>query len=102
MSDQHWYVSEYEGFEIHVLTIPRDSPESPSPCGSHGYTFVGYVCHPGDASPGPDHTVQFHADGNDVFENADEALREGRGVGRSIIDGTHADLSVLPLVTRHT
>jgi hypothetical protein len=46
--------------------------------------------------------VQFHADGNDVFENADEALREGRGVGRSIIDGTHADLSVLPLVTRHT
>ena len=30
---------------------------------------------------------------------ADEALDEGMHVGRTIVDGTHPDLTVLPLVT---
>ena len=41
----------------------------------------------------------FHADGDDSFHSPEEAMQEAVHVGRSIIDGTHPDLSVLSLVT---
>ncbi len=82
----------YEGFEIHVLP-------SPSPLDRTRYTYTGYVCHPGADPALPGHTVPFHADGDERFRNPEQAIEEALCVGRSIIDGTHPDLSVLSLVT---
>ncbi|AOK03815.1 hypothetical protein LGM90_01095 [Burkholderia sp. AU28942] len=83
---------DYEGFEIHV--VPGLVPGSDA-----RYTYTGYVCHPGVNPALPDHAVPFHADGEESFANADDAIREAVHVGKSIIDGTHPDLSVLSLVT---
>ena len=95
MSDQPAPPQElYEGFEIHVL---------PSPIRANGvdstrYTYTGYVCHPGANPALPGHVVPFHADGDDSFHSP-EAAMEAVHVARSIVDGTHPDLSVLSLVT---
>ena len=42
-----------------------------------------------------------HADGDDAFKTADDAVQDARHIGRSIVDGTHPDLSVLQLVSHH-
>lgn len=104
MSDENapWQVVEYEGFEIHAAPCSKDPHESephrpPGPPGP--YTYVGYVCHPGADPAIPGHAVPFHADGEETFATREDALAEAIHIGRSIVDGTHPDLSVLPLVT---
>ncbi|MFL9962699.1 hypothetical protein PQR02_16710 [Paraburkholderia sediminicola] len=103
MADEtaHWQVVEYEGFEIHVSPVPKNAPDAanPSAAADNRYTYLGYVCHPGADPAIPGHAVPFHADGEESFAGEDEALYEAVHVGRSIIDGTHPDLTVLPLVT---
>ncbi|WGS50930.1 hypothetical protein LFL96_05340 [Paraburkholderia sp. D15] len=115
MADQTlpWQSVAYEGFEIHVAAFvahpPGESgrsaqmtthPAAPSAGGATDrYTYVGYVCHPGANPAIPGHAVPFHADGEESFASDDEAIHEGVHVGRSIVDGTHPDLTVLPLVT---
>ncbi|WP_176049310.1 hypothetical protein [Burkholderia sp. BCC1644] len=83
---------DYEGFEIHV--VPAAVPGSDT-----RYTYTGYVCHPGANPALPGHAVPFHADGEESFTSLDEAVHEAVHIGKSIIDGTHPDLSVLSLVT---
>lgn len=103
MADQTapWQVVEYEGFEIHASPVPTNPPDPahPSAATDKRCTYVGYVCHPGADPAIPGHAVPFHADGEESFANADEALAEAVHVGRSIIEGTHPDLTVLGLVT---
>ena len=96
-----WQMVEYEGFEIHVSPQPKNPPNAanPSAVADNRYTYVGYVCHPGADPTIPGHAVPFHADGEESFAGEDAALYEGVHVGRSIVDGTHPDLTVLPLVT---
>jgi hypothetical protein len=96
-----WQKVDYEGFEIHVAPLPTNPPgEANAPNATNSrYTYVGYVCHPGADPAIPGHTVPFHADGEESFKSHDDALYEGVHVGRSIVDGTHPDLTVLPLVT---
>ncbi|MFM0718094.1 hypothetical protein PQQ53_13800 [Paraburkholderia strydomiana] len=96
-----WQMVEYEGFEIHVALLPKTPPDEtrPSAAADNRYTYVGYVCHPGADPAIPGHAVAFHADGEESFAGKDDALYEGVHVGRSIVDGTHPDLTVLPLVT---
>ncbi|APR36449.1 hypothetical protein [Paraburkholderia sp. SOS3] len=97
----------YEGFEIHVSTRLKRSTDRSNGAGFASadareparYTYIGYVCHPGATVALPGHTVPFHADGDDAFATAQDAYAEALNVGRSIIDGTHPDLSVLSLVT---
>lgn len=103
MSEENlrWHMIEYEGFEIHVATAgkePAAGHRQPAAPGG-GYTYVGYVCHPGADPKLPGHAVPFHADGDETFQSEKVAWDEGIHVGRSIVDGTHPDLSVLPLVT---
>ncbi|MFM0292891.1 MULTISPECIES: hypothetical protein [Paraburkholderia] len=96
-----WQMVEYEGFEIHVAPRPKNPPSEGHAPGAadNRYTYVGYVCHPGADPTIPGHAVPFHADGEESFAGEDEALYEGVHVGRSIVEGTHPDLTVLPLVT---
>ena len=86
-----WQTVDYEGFEIHLAPSLKD--------GSARYTYIGYVCHPGANANLPGHTVPFHADGEESFKTLDDATYEAIHVGKSIIEGTHPDLSVLSLVT---
>lgn len=98
-----WQMAEYEGFEIHVAPRMKGDDESKrerSPTSGERYTYVGYVCHPGADPKLPGHTVPFHADADETFASAEAAWDEGVHVGRTIVDGTHPDLTVLPLVTR--
>ena len=97
--DAQWQMVEYEGFEIHVAPYAKAPSENKPGEAADRYTYIGYVCHPGADPKLPGHAVPFHADGEDAFASADEALFEGVHVGRSIVDGTHPDLIVLPLVT---
>ncbi|KGS09137.1 hypothetical protein [Burkholderia pseudomallei] len=83
---------DYEGFEIHVSPTPTHTD-------ANRYAYAGYVCHPGADPRLPGHTVPFHADGEESFRSVGEALDEAVSIGRSIVDGTHPDLSVLSLVT---
>lgn len=98
----HWQTTEYEGFEIHVATPAKTeaqaSEHQPTPSVG-GYTYIGYVCHPGADPKLPGHAVPFHSDGDDAFPTEEAARDEAVHVGRSIVDGTHPDLTVLPLVT---
>jgi hypothetical protein len=96
-----WQMVEYEGFEIHVAPLPKDPPGAAGTAKSAAsrYTYIGHVCHPGADPAKPGHAVPFHADGEESFASADDARHEGIHVGRSIVDGTHPDLTVLPLVT---
>ena len=55
--------------------------------------------YPGADPKAPGHTVTFHADGEESFKTLDDATYEAVHVGKSIIEGTHPDLSVLSLVT---
>lgn len=99
--DALWQMTQYEGFEIHVAPLSRDEAERmPMPgAAASSYTYIGYVCHPGADPKLPGHAVPFHADGDVGFASAAEALDEGMHIGRTIVDGTHPDLTVLPLVT---
>lgn len=97
--DALWQMTQYEGFEIHVAPLHREPEEHEPPAVGKGYTYVGYVCHPGADPKLPGHAVPFHADGDVCYESAANALDEGMHVGRTIVDGTHPDLIVLPLVT---
>jgi hypothetical protein len=94
MSDETpaWQMIEYEGFEIHVSPRPKQPDE-------RRYSYLGYVCHPGADPAIPGHVVPFHADGEESFASLEDARYEAVHAGRSIIDGTHPDLSVLALVT---
>ena len=96
-----WQTVEYEGFEIHVAPLPKNPPGDghPSNAADSRYTYVGYVCHPGADPSIPGHAVPFHADGEESFANGDDAVHEAVHVGRSIVEGTHPDLTVLPLIT---
>jgi len=97
----------YEGFEIHVSTRLKRSTDRSNGAGfapadarePARYTYIGYVCHPGATVALPGHTVPFHADGEESFKTFDDALYESVHIGKSIVDGTHPDLSVLSLVT---
>jgi hypothetical protein len=103
MSDElaQWHVFEYEGFEIHVLPQLYENPQPlPHRAGAR-YAYIGHVCRHGAHANMPGEAVHFHADGDDILKTADEALQDGRRIGRSIIDGTHPDLSILPLVSHH-
>jgi hypothetical protein len=97
--DALWQMTQYEGFEVHVAPLLREFEESTSPAPQPPYTYIGYVCHPGADPKLPGHAVTFHADGDVGFASAADALDEGMHVGRTIVDGTHPDLTVLPLVT---
>ncbi|MGF6940200.1 hypothetical protein OKW41_009362 [Paraburkholderia sp. UCT70] len=106
MADQtaSWQTVRYEGFEIHVSAVAKDPPDpahaADAAAKNSRYTYLGYVCHPGANPQLPGHAVPFHADGEESFASLDDALYEAVHVGRSIVDGTHPDLTVLPLVTR--
>ncbi|GLU35244.1 hypothetical protein WKR88_05695 [Trinickia caryophylli] len=111
MSDDagQWRMAEYEGFEVHVsahVHTPEPPPGHGKPAPStrtvttgNRYTYAGYVCHPGADPKLPGHAVPFHADGEESFGSEAAAWKEGMHVGRTIVDGTHPDLTVLPLVT---
>ncbi|MGF6768777.1 hypothetical protein P3T18_001247 [Paraburkholderia sp. GAS199] len=96
-----WQMVEYEGFEIHVAPLPMQPLDETRPVATTDgrYTYIGYVCHPGANPHIPGHAVAFHADGEESFAGKDEALYEAVHIGRSIVEGTHPDLTVLPLVT---
>ncbi|HZZ11725.1 MAG TPA: hypothetical protein VFE79_13640 [Paraburkholderia sp.] len=96
-----WQTVDYEGFEIHVATLAKNPPSESFTAAQATvrYTYVGYVCHPGADPAIPGHSVPFHADGEESFASLHEAHYEAVHVGRSIIEGTHPDLTVLPLVT---
>ncbi|PMS18786.1 hypothetical protein C0Z18_15735 [Trinickia dabaoshanensis] len=97
--DALWQMTQYEGFEVHVAPLTREPGENtPLPAGQT-FTYIGYVCHPGADPKLPGHAVPFHADGDVGFASPADALDEGMHVGRTIVDGTHPDLTVLPLVT---
>ena len=83
---------DYEGFEIHVSATLADE-------GANRYSYTAYVCHPGANPAKPGQTVAYHADGDETWRSEQDATEEAVHVGRSIIDGTHPDLSVLSLVT---
>jgi hypothetical protein len=101
--NDRWRMAEYEGFEIHVAPLVKghesETEQQRVPTPDDRYTYVGYVCHPGADPKLPGHTVPFHADGEETFASADAAWDEGLHVGRTIVDGTHPDLTVLSLVT---
>jgi len=106
MSDESltWRMIEYEGFEIHVATRALEheaasAVSGSSPASARSYTYIGYVCHPGADPKLPGHAIPFHADGEETFETEAAAWEEAVHIGRSIVDGTHPDLTVLPLVT---
>lgn len=82
----------HEGFEIHITAAPIEESAT-------RFTYTAYICHPGANTSLPGHTVHYHADGEETFRTEQEAIEEAAHVGRSIIDGTHPDLSVLSLVT---
>jgi hypothetical protein len=97
--DALWQMTQYEGFEIHVAPLTREPEGGAPPPAGQAYTYIGYVCHPGADPKLPGHAVPFHADGDVGFARAADALDKGMHVGRTIVDGTHPDLTVLPLVT---
>ena len=94
-----WRVFDYEGFEIHVLPMVKPTPEHAPPRTVDRFIYIGYVCRPGADADVPGEAVHFHADGDDEYKTAQEAVDDARHIGKSIVDGTHPDLSVLPLVS---
>ena len=99
-----WRVFEYEGFDIHVQAQLKPMPAHAAPQASDRYVYIGFICRHGVSGEHADlagEAVHFHAGGDDEFKSADEAVQEARHIGRSIIDGTHPDISVLPLVSHH-
>jgi hypothetical protein len=98
-----WRVFEYEGFDIHVLPQLKlklePMPAHAAPQGNDRYVYIGFICRHGAHAEAPGETLPFHASGDDEFKSADDAVQEARHIGRSIIDGTHPDISVLPLVS---
>ncbi|SAK59558.1 hypothetical protein AWB80_02500 [Caballeronia pedi] len=96
-----WHVFDYEGFEIHVLPQLKPTPEHAQQSKVDRYVYVGHVCRPGANANTPGEAVHFHADGEDAYKSAQDAVDDARHIGKSIVDGTHPDLSVLPLVSHH-
>jgi hypothetical protein len=118
--DVRWRMAAYEGFEIHAAPLAKHHENERAQTGRQNernerddwderekrklelgerYTYIGYVCHPGVDPKLPGHSIFFHADGEDSFPSADAAWEEALHVGRTIVDGTHPDLTVLSLVT---
>ncbi|WP_175940733.1 hypothetical protein [Caballeronia sp. BCC1704] len=91
-----WHVFEYEGFDIHVL--PQLKPGSEP---AQRYAFIGHVCLHGANADVPGEAVHFHSDGDDAYKTAADALDDARHIGKSIVDGTHPDWSVLSIVSHH-
>ncbi|SAK69381.1 hypothetical protein AWB79_03689 [Caballeronia hypogeia] len=96
-----WHVFDYEGFEVHVLPQLKPTPEHAPPRNVDRYVYIGHVCRPGANADTPGEAVHFHADGEDEYKTAQDAVDDARHIGRSIVDGTHPDLSVLALVSHH-
>jgi hypothetical protein len=96
-----WHVYDYEGFEIHVLPQLKPIPEHAPPRSIDYFVYIGHVCRHGAHAEEPFEAVHFHADGDDAYRSAEDAVAEARHVGKSIVDGTHPDLSVLPIVSHH-
>jgi hypothetical protein len=96
-----WHVFDHEGFEIHVLPQLKATPEHAQAAATDRFVYVGHVCRHGAHAELPGEAVHFHADGDDAFARAQDAIEEARHIGRAIIDGTHPDLSVLPLLPHH-
>jgi hypothetical protein len=96
-----WHVFEYEGFEIHVLPQLKAIPEHAPPRNAERYVYIGHVCRHGANADTPGEAVHFHADGDDEYKSAHDAVEDARHIGKSIIDGTHPDLSVLSIVSHH-
>jgi hypothetical protein len=96
-----WHVFGYEGFEIHVLPQLKPAHEHAPPRTAERFVYVGHVCRPGADAGLPGEAVHFHADGDDEYRTAPDAVEEARHIGKSIVDGTHPDLSVLALVSHH-
>ena len=98
-----WRVFDYEGFDIHVLPQLKlePMPAHAAQLASARYVYIGFVCRHGAHAIAPGEALQFHAGGDDEFKSEDDAVQEARHIGRSIIDGTHPDISVLPLVSHH-
>ncbi|WP_250515665.1 hypothetical protein [Caballeronia sp. INDeC2] len=95
-----WHVFDYEGFEIHVQPQLKPTPEQhAAPGKADRYVYIGHVCRPGANAAIPGEAVHFHADGEDAYKSAQDAVDDARHIGKSIVDGTHPDLSVLPLVS---
>ncbi|MDR5857167.1 hypothetical protein P9239_03580 [Caballeronia sp. LZ062] len=91
-----WHVFEYEGFDIHVLPQLKPGPEY-----ARRYCFIGHVCLHGTNADMPGEVVHFHSDGDDEYKTAEDAVDDARHIGKSIVDGTHPDLSVLSIVSHH-
>lgn len=96
-----WHVFQHEGFEIHVLPQVKPTPEHAPPRAVDRYVYIDYVCRPGAQPNDPSEAVHFHADGDDEFKSTADATDDARHIGKSIIDGTHPDLSVLAIVSHH-
>jgi hypothetical protein len=96
-----WQVFAYEGFEIHVLPRMMPRPEHMPPGSADRFVYVAHVCRHGAHADAPGEAVHFHPDGDVEFRSAQDAIDEARHIGRAIIDGTHPDLSVLPLLAHH-
>ncbi|WP_159839168.1 hypothetical protein [Burkholderia sp. 8Y] len=91
-----WHVFEYEGFDIRVHAQPKPGPQN-----AERYGFIGHVCLHGANADVPGEAVHFHADGDDAYKTAEDAVDDARHIGKSIVDGTHPDLSVLSIVSHH-
>lgn len=96
-----WHVFEYEGFDIHVLPQLKGTPEHAPPRDVERFVYIGRVCQHGTNASAHGEAIHFHADGDDAFKTQDDAVDTARHIGKSIVDGTHPDLSVLPIVSHH-
>jgi len=96
-----WRVFEYEGFDIHVLPQLKPAPEHGTARIAERHVFIGYVCLHGADAASTGEAVHFHADGDDEYKSEQDALDDARHIGKSIVDGTHPDLSVLSIVSHH-
>lgn len=80
---------EHKGFTIRVLAVPEYSPHPPD----IQFGYAGYVCRPSDDIRYSPSRVNFSHAIPDL-PNAEAAEQAGFAEGRSIVDGTHPDLSV--------
>ncbi len=81
-----------------MLPQLKPAPEHAPP----RFVYIGHVCRHGANADSLGEAVHFHADGDDAYKSAEEAVDDVRHIGKSIINSTHPDLSVLPIVShRH-
>lgn len=83
---QHWKTEEYHGFDMHVLTCPRQAEHNDLPGHGHQWDFVVHVTNRGD---GPDASDRETAQSDpDIFYST-QAIAENMGFikGRELIEG---------------